>query len=1073
MSIQILNSPVANFTHIVHVADIHIRLTKRHDEYQAVFKNLYDEIKKTPPTTLICVAGDVVHSKLDLSPECVQEAKDFLHSLAALRPTVLIAGNHDANLSNRSRLDSLSPIVDAMQNANLFYLKSSGLYGVGNILFNNYSVFDDVDKYIKGSDIPSIYRNQYQYFIALFHGAVNNALTDLKYRVVNAAAPVSMFDGHDLALLGDIHMKQDLQHYDDSDSLSKPFVHYCGSLIQQNHGEALLGHGLSLWDLNKREYTHIEISNDYGYFTVDVNKGVLETDLSNIPKKVRLRIQCFESVPTEVKTVLAGIRSITEVVEVSYIRKDLATSTVVKQPLTGGNISLNELSKPNYQNQLITQYLKTKQEVDDQSVIDAVLKINEQVNSSINKDDCSKNIRWKPKRFEWENMFAYGEGNVIDFTKLHDVVGLFAPNTSGKSTLLSALSFCIFDKCDREFKASNIINVQKMNFKCKFNFEIDGVDFFIEKTAKLDKKGNAKVDVEFWKMVVETKVDLNEDDRRDTSKLIREYLGTYEDFVLTTLSVQNAKNAGSFIDTGHTERKDLLAQFMGLNIFDKLHTEASEKLKELSVKRKEYQKDDFTQKLVDTNNILTQTESSFNDHSSQLTVLSNKQSEKQQELIDVSSKLVKVDGNIPPIQTSLNQKTTSESSIKQLETDVETNKSKLVVLQSELVTLNQGITDLASKNIQDSYKEYQSLCKQREIIRSQIEKKKMEVSHKLEKVNKAKGHEFDPECEFCIKNADNIVQDAAKAHQELKVHKSEADELVSRLNEVTQKIDVLSWSEKAQEEYNGLLESRNKKNTDVTDLTNKIVRLESNLSSYRQKLVDAETNISLYKQNEESIQNNIELEKQIQSIKQEIKNLDVEIKSKNKLVLDLNGKMSVYKSQIDDINTKISNADKIETEFKSYELYVKSVSRDGVPYEIISDTIPQIEGEINTILSQIVDFTAKIEMDGKNVVPYIVYDEKKWPMGLTSGFEKFVLSLAIRVALINISNLPRPNFMVIDEGFGVIDSANLPSVQILFSYLKHSFDFIIIVSHLDALRDMVDNHLEIKKENGFSVVKFE
>jgi len=1071
MSIQILHSPIQKFTHIIHIADIHIRLTQRHDEYKVVFENLYEEIKKSPSSTLICVVGDVVHSKLDLSPECVQEAKDFLQSLAKLRPTILTAGNHDTNLSNKSRLDSLSPIIDAMKQDHLFYLKSSGLYSIGNILFNNYSVFDGPDKYIQGPDIPSIYRNQHDYFIVLFHGAVHNSNTYLGYKIVNTSFPVTIFDGHDLALLGDIHMKQDLQEYNDAER--KPFVHYCGSLVQQNHGESLHQHGLSLWDLNKRKYTHIEIPNDYGYFTVQVNKGVLDTDLADIPKKTRLRMQCFESVPTEVKAVLTGIRLLTEVVEVSYIRMDIPTNTVVKQPLTGGNISLKDLSTHTYQNELITQYLKTKHEEIDEELINKVLKISESTNQIINKEDCSKNIRWKAKRFEWDNMFSYGEENVIDFTKLHDVVGLFAPNTSGKSTLLSALSFCIFDKCDREFKASNIINVQKMNFRCKFNFEIDGVDFFIEKSAKLDKKGNAKVDVEFWKTVNDKRVDLNEDDRRDTGKLIREYLGTYEDFVLTTLSVQNTKNAGSFIDMGHTERKDLLAQFMGLDVFDKLHTTAAETLKELSIQRKQYKNDDFTQKLVDTTNALSQSESAFNDYTSQVTKMSQRQLEIQQEVITVSSKLIRLDEKIPPIHTSKTNKSSAESNIQTLERDIQNGKSKLDTLRSELSVISKNVDELAAKNIQESYKEFQSLCKQRDFIRSRIEKKKIEVSHKFEKINKAKGYEFNPDCEFCIKNADVIVQEAASAHQNLKIDKNEADELVKQLNEIKENVEKLSWSEQAQDDYNELLENRNKKNNEITTVTDKIVRLESNLSIYSEKLKDADKNIALYLQNEQSLQNNDLVNNEIETLKLEIKNLDIEIKSKNKLLLDLNGKMSVYKNQIEEINTKIANAEKTESEFKAYELYVKSVSRDGVPYEIISDTIPQIEGEINTILSQIVDFTAKIEMDGKNVVPYIVYDEKKWPMGLTSGFEKFVLSLAIRVALINISNLPRPNFMVIDEGFGVIDSANLPSVQILFSYLKHSFDFIIIVSHLDALRDMVDNHLEIKKENGFSTVKFE
>jgi DNA repair exonuclease SbcCD ATPase subunit len=110
----------------------------------------------------------------------------------------------------------------------------------------------------------------------------------------------------------------------------------------------------------------------------------------------------------------------------------------------------------------------------------------------------------------------------------------------------------------------------------------------------------------------------------------------------------------------------------------------------------------------------------------------------------------------------------------------------------------------------------------------------------------------------------------------------------------------------------------------------------------------------------------------------------------------------------------------------------------------------------------------ELETDGKNVNAYIKYEDRRWPLELCSGMEKFMASLALRVALINISNLPRPNFLVVDEGFSALDASNMPLVHSLFDYLKSNFDFIIIISHLDAMRDMVDKQLEIKKENGFS-----
>jgi DNA repair exonuclease SbcCD ATPase subunit len=148
-----------------------------------------------------------------------------------------------------------------------------------------------------------------------------------------------------------------------------------------------------------------------------------------------------------------------------------------------------------------------------------------------------------------------------------------------------------------------------------------------------------------------------------------------------------------------------------------------------------------------------------------------------------------------------------------------------------------------------------------------------------------------------------------------------------------------------------------------------------------------------------------------------------------------------------------------------------AVGRDGVPYELMSKAIPNIEAEINNILSQVVNFTVSLQVDGKNINGKLTYDyDRIWPLENSSGMERFVSSLAIRVALMNASNLPKSNFMIIDEGFGVLDAEHIGSMQTLFNLLKTQFDLILIVSHLETTRDMVDNLIEIRREDGYSYV---
>ncbi len=1057
------------FSHIIQVADIHIRLTRRHDEYKTVFHNFFEDICNSPTTTAVFILGDVVNSKLDLSPECVDLAVEFLKGCANLRPTVLITGNHDTNLTNRNRMDSLSPIVDAINHPNLFYLKTSGLYSLGNICINNYSVFDTPDKYIRGIDIPSIYKNQHDYFIATYHGQVDGATTDLGFKLAFPPITIGLFDNHDIVLMGDIHKKQDLQAYD-YDTF-KPIIHYCGSLIQQKHDEPLTGHGYSFWNLSRRDYSHVEITNDYGFFSILVDNGVIMTDTTNIPKKARIRIQHRNSTSSEIKAAVVAVKQLTDVIEVSYQKLDV-TKSLTRIPFASENVVLGDINDKDYQTKLLTDYLKIKLNVVDQVIIDGVIKINYDINNVVKKDEFARNIRWIPIKFEWENMFSYGEGNVIDFTKTKDLVGLFASNASGKSSIFSALTFCLFDKCERASGAKSIMNDQKTTFSCKFEFELDGKRYFIKRDAKTDKKGKAKVDVTFWKMENGKEVDLNGEQRRNTNEVIREYLGSYDDFVLTSLSVQNGKNNASVIDMGDTDRKDLFAQFMGLTVFDRLYTEGNERLKELLVMLKTYRNDDYTNKLVEYRNFLEQAELLYESEQQALFEIGKHRDLIQQTILETTKKLIKIDGTIPLLGYSQMMLEKSQQLFESSKGVILNQEKDVELVAGQLAEVEVEITTLESKNVSELSSQLRLLKENKRSIEDKREQLKANYLRDMKIFDRARDIDYNPDCEFCVKHAGAIAQDAKEAKERMEKIQSDAAEIKTKLDGVEANITEIEWSYEASIKLTALLSKRNTlkdKRIKSTDETN---NLRKSLPKFEEEVKKHENNIELYNKNIESMTFNEDVKKQITELEKELTQVDYSHRTKTKTLMDINSKMSVCKNQIGDITNKISKIKLVEEEHKLYEIYCQAVSRDGIPFEVITATVPEIQNEVNSILSQLSEFTALFETDDKNIIPYIVYNGRQWLMSLTSGFEKFALSLAIRVALINISNLPRPNFLIIDEGFGVLDAENLAQMSSLFGYLKSHFDFIMIVSHLEALRDVVDNHIEITKDNGFSKVNF-
>ena len=198
--------------------------------------------------------------------------------------------------------------------------------------------------------------------------------------------------------------------------------------------------------------------------------------------------------------------------------------------------------------------------------------------------------------------------------------------------------------------------------------------------------------------------------------------------------------------------------------------------------------------------------------------------------------------------------------------------------------------------------------------------------------------------------------------------------------------------------------------------------------NYVNQLKFNEEKIKKYYSQEKDIVFNTEIENKIDTMEKELKETNFRLDKINNEVNTVYAEIKVLDTKRKNILDNIDKVADLEDKYEAYQYYLDAVKRDGVPYDLITKALPTIEDEVNNILSQLVDFSMTFEMDGKNINNYIVYDDNIWPLELSSGMEKFISSLAIRVGLINVSSLPRSNFLAIDEVFGTIDSDNLNSI---------------------------------------------
>ena len=79
-------------------------------------------------------------------------------------------------------------------------------------------------------------------------------------------------------------------------------------------------------------------------------------------------------------------------------------------------------------------------------------------------------------------------------------------------------------------------------------------------------------------------------------------------------------------------------------------------------------------------------------------------------------------------------------------------------------------------------------------------------------------------------------------------------------------------------------------------------------------------------------------------------------------------------------------------------------------------------------------------------------------------------AMAIRLALLTISSLPKSDIIILDEPGTALDEENLEAFTRMLQEMKNYFKTIIMISHLESLKDCVDQEIVITNNDGFASV---
>lgn len=1051
---------------IAHLADIHVQGKEKIAENRIIFENLYKALMKSNPD-LIILAGDIFHTKTEnITPESISLLVDFFNSLASVAETHIILGNHDGNLKNEQREDSISPIIKAINNSNLFLHKKTETFEKGEYKFFFYSLFDKEGW--STLEIPK----QDKINISVFHGSILGCVYEngiVANDPLHAEVDVGFFKNFDFSMLGDIHKRQDM------DKAGR--IHYPGSLSQLDHGESI-EKGFTLWEIDSKSQfkkSLVKVSNPFLFLTVnfttleETQKNILTVAQENkvaIGWKLKIKSSVKISDNDKISLKSYGVSklgakdvSFDEKITLSVDLVDLQDEQISKQEFKTNKEKIKELyekfvnrNKENYKN----LDMKAAKEIIGEH-IEKLSGISEQVRDAIIKLET----------YEFDNVLSYGKDNKLNFSKLSGLVGIHGKNRVGKSSLIGSLALTLYNVTDRApVKSAFVVNSNEKDASMRMLFSVSGQKYLLErkiekqiqktKNKNLEAEDKAATSLKLFRLdrngsQFELKNE-NSISRTDTEKVLRNIIGTPEDFLFTSLSAQGQIN--SFINSGATSRKELLNKFLDLDIFKQLHSSINEEYNFIKKSDlKDYDKLAIEADIAkyEENLVILKTLKSSIETEIDLLV-------QELDLLPDIKEYNSLHQQLNLVIQKLNRKnlefTQENKAIESLKTLLTTKILMKQTLENKQIENTENIS-LYQKEMNMLQSEYENLLQ----LKLSYQKLTQEAEANKKVIKKLSVVPCGDEYPSCV-----YIKDAHEAKKTLEALNLKLIEISFDEEKINSKIELFEEIKKL---LNKEEAEKQQLELQISDIKNKIFQLEVQISSKEKTLIPA-LNLDI----------------------QEYTNQKMDLQKKCELLFSLSGiqelkeeKLMLKKQKFNELNDCSVNIGKTETllenlinsktlkeisykKMKLLESVLEAFSKNGIPAMLLNTQLPIINNLVNSYLQDNVDFKLKFETEvGVNTLDIFIEDSKsKRVIELASGMEKMVSSLAIRAALMELTPLPKLDSLIIDEGFDALDQNNLANVVKILFKLKEKFKAIYVITHIPSLKEYMDQIIEINQD---------
>jgi len=690
----------------------------------------------------------------------------------------------------------------------------------------------------------------------------------------------------------------------------------------------------------------------------------------------------------------------------------------------------------------------------------------------------------RPIHLSMTNFMPYAQPTELDLSSLH-LACLAGENGHGKSAIIDAITWALWGQA-RARRDDELIHLGEEQMEVRLDFQLGDEQYRVIRQRDSAGRGNSTLEFQVgsnghWSP-------LTGDTMRETQEIIDSTIHMdYDTFINSALLLQG--RADEFSNQPPGKRKEILAQILNLGVWEVLEERAKQHVREAEgqltaiASKAEVMRGDLERlpdyeaalemaageaqrlgaELEEAQQVLSQVKEKAAELGFQRQGLADLEREievRKQEVAAIQRRISETDSSkLAACAVELDDIRARLAGVEELPAEGESMEEKeiarLTALSATLKARNDGL-----KADMDALREEMNLLEQAgaacPVCDSELtEEHRGEILAQKQTEGESKATQF-RENAATIKDAEHNLQRWQQQWAERKQSVTQGNRLRVQESELLGKIAQLQAQEQRVAEWQ----------EQETALREGIVENE-----FRQKEMQAEVrNLQLLAAGAD------EARRQVDRLGDEVSRANLRV--------------GAATQQIDHCQYLRGEAEKLEAQQAeetakkaTYDELRKAFGKRGIQAMIIETVLPEIEENANELLARMSDGRMSVSFESQRetkkgdiaeTLDIQVSDELGVrSYDLFSGGERFRLDFAIRIAISKLLARragARLQTLIMDEGFGSQDASGRDRLVEAIQSVAGDFELILVVTHIDELREAFPNRIEVVKGPAGSLI---